>query len=307
MTIALDSKDLATLDQEYSADSQIWNVLAGGAKSITQADFVGAREVRVNKMGGLGSQKYKRGQDNQRSQIEMTKETQKLTQEDWFAYDVDALDMEENAGATVANIASQQLRMVTIPERDTYVAEKLIELSKAQGGDQYKTESITTKNALGSYDTAMAYMMDHEVSGGFVMFVSSDYYTKLKNADNVSRTFSSTDMNIQGINRSVGMLDGIVPIIPVSKKRLNGLTAGNDVNFILVPLLAVAPITKYSNVSAISPDTDRDGNRWTIKGLNYYDAIIFDNARESIYVSVAKTDTSNTGNSNSGETPNTSK
>lgn len=287
MTVVLDSKDLATLDKEFRADSQVWDVLTGGAKSITEADFVGVHEVRVNKMSGfVQAQKYIRNGENARAKISIEKETISLKHEDWFAYDLERLDQDESALLSIQNTVTEHRRSITIPYRDMVAVDTLY--SKA---NKKVDEIITEDNVLSAYDKAEEYMADTEVGGGYVMFVSAGFYSKLKKAKGVERTFSTNQVGINGVNRTVAQLDGSIPIIRVTKDRLKGDTSAlkpvikSNINFILVPLNVAAPIVKYGTVDYISADSDRTGYKDTIKGLDYYDIVVFDNARDAIYVS----------------------
>lgn len=288
MTLVLDRKDLAIIDEEFRAGSQVWDLLTGGANQITESDFVGASEVRINKIGGfVDPQKYKRNADNALTTIDISKETIKLKHEDWMGYEIDRLDQLESAPLTIQNIVKGHRERITIPHRDRVAVQALYDNSGKK-----ETDTVTEENILDVYDAAEEYMTDNEIPGGYVMFVSAAFYRMLKSAKGINRTFETNVQSMNGVNRTVTQIDGSVPILKVAKDRWKGDTtdgkAGitDTVNFILTPLYAAAPVVRFGSIDLISADSDKYGYRDTVKGLDYYDVIVFDNAKPAIYTSV---------------------
>lgn len=289
MPVILDSKDLAKIDKEFAAESQVWEVLTQGAKDITEVDFVGTHEVRVNEMQGFTAADYKRNKENERNNISVEKSTLKLEKERWMGYDMDRLDQSENAAYQVGAVIEEHTRLVTIPEKDQTAVARLLEAGFDTSDNVYKgktvKETITKSNILDSFDDAEAYMTDTEVIGQFVAFMSSDAYKALKNADGVSKTFTTNTVQFNGIDRRVEMLDGTNIIIQkVAKNRLQ-VDEDKHINFIMTPITVAKPIEKYNTIDLVPADQDRGGYRDTIKGLDYYDCLVLKKARPAIYIS----------------------
>lgn len=286
MAVILDSKDLNIIDKTLLPESQVWGYLLQGAKSISASDFVGANEVRINKMSGFALSTYKRNADNTRTTISMEKETLKLKHELWLGYDLDKLDQEENPAYTVTNVVEEHKRQIEYPKKDAIAIEAMLTAAEAvtATSNNVVEETITTANALAAYDASEAYALTKGIKGQRLMFVSGSYYAALKNAEGISRSFTTNEVNLSGINRKVQTLDGgDALIIPVADELLKVGTT--YINFIITPLMAVAPIEKVNTIDLIPADYDDKGYRDKIKGLNYCDAIVFDNAREAIYIS----------------------
>ena len=281
MAVVLDSKDLQAIDEEMKVDSKVWG-LFGSGHPLSPSDFVGVNEVRVNTMSGFTADDYKRGQDNARHNIEVGKETRKLTHERWLGYDLDTLDESENLAYTIANIVRLHNKQVAIPEKDIVAVKAL-----ASNAGKVVEETPDTTNSLSLFDQAQKYMTDSEVVGQPIMLVSSDYYQALKNNDKVSKSFTVNAVTqLQGIDRRVAMLDD-TPIVVVPKARFK-TADGKDINYILTTTDIGLPVEKFNSVDIIPASTDRDGYRDTVKGLDYYDFIILDNAKVGIYVSTLK-------------------
>lgn len=272
--IEMDKGYISDFDKKFAMNSQVWDVLRSGQSQINDSDFVGVDTVLINKMSGFNTTEYKRNEDNEVTPIKIEKEAVKLTHQDWASYQIDDLDTSENLAATVQNALEEHRRLLVPKQFDNVAVDAMINKN-----GKTVTDTIDSKNVLAAYDEAEAFMLDHEVGDNFVMFVSSGLYQALKNSATVSRTFTTNTQQINGIDRRVSLIDGSVPIIPVSASH-----GGNKFGFILTPTSAVSPIIKYSNITYVPSQYDTRGNRSTVKYTNFYDAIVLDNQKDAIYV-----------------------
>lgn len=66
MAITLDAKELALVDQEFPIANRLWDILT-----------IGAKEVWINKVNGIGAKVYKHNGKSAGAKVFMTKQTKK--------------------------------------------------------------------------------------------------------------------------------------------------------------------------------------------------------------------------------------
>lgn len=287
MAIALDSKDLAVLDQKLVASSQVWEVLIFYSKlrKLSEKDFEGVNSVNVDKISGMTpTTQYKRGQQNGADSVVVEKELRKLKQERYKAFTFDKLDLNENASYTIMNVVEQFRSEIAIPEKDTAAMNEIYIAGKA--GGKSVDVALTKTNILEEIDKVEAHFLANGKPFDGVLFMTASTYTLLKNADKISRGLRLDDKTrVQGLDRTITLLDGKIPVQVVADARMvNADTGSNPVNFIFVGNTVSNCVEKFNDMEIVFSESNTGGFIDTAKTLNYYDNIILDNQKENIYI-----------------------
>lgn len=173
-----------------------------------------------------------------------------VSQDKGYQIAVDAEDL-ENGHLTSIAIINNQVRQMEIPSIDKY---RLNKLATESGVTTISTVDLTTQDALELYDTAIASLVDNEIpKEGTILYCTPDFYTKLKQSDNVRRSIN-VQTNNGVINREIIMIDGVTKVMEVPSSRMPSNT-----KFILVqPLAQISGIKRNKSVVIPEPE-DFDG------------------------------------------------
>lgn len=216
---------------------------------------------------------------------------------------VDAMDDLETAGNSFGKLAGEFERVKVIPELDAY---RLAAYASKAGN--IAIESIGDNQAIIKLDTAIGAMIDSEVSiEENILFVSSSFYSKLKQEMPNRFTKNSDSLNI---NRNIEYFD-LMPIVivpatrfyAICNKRAKGYdNAGAKINFLIVNKSAVIQFVKHQTGNIISANDNQAEDKHIMKYRSYGLATVLDNKVNGIYASAEPAKVALTVSANEGAT-----
>ena len=296
-SIALVEKMLPLLDEVYKSSAKSAGLEAPAEFVRESAD---ANSVKIAKMALVGLGNYSKTNGFPDGDISLSWETHQFTNDRGRRFSIDRMDDVESFGLVAARLVGEFMRTEVIPEVDAYRFAKIA--SKANTVVSADLTSATTKAAL---DTAIVALQEKEVDDNrMVIFMTPTVAQTL--SDNIARTTINGDKNINNI---VETYNGI-QIVRVPQTRFysaitlnaggssnaggyaktsasTGVSAGKNLNFIVMDKNACYNVTKLNVAKIFTPDENQSKDAWQFDFRLYHDTFVLDNKKDGIYVHTA--------------------
>lgn len=295
-TINLVTKMLPLLDEVYKSSAKSAGLEAPAEFVRESAD---ANAVKIAKMALVGLGDYSKSNGFPAGDVSLTWETHQFTNDRGRRFSIDRMDNVESFGLVAARLVGEFMRTEVIPEVDAYRFAKIA--SKAPAGNIASADltSATTKSAL---DTAIVTLQEKEVDDNrMIIFMTPTV------AQNLSDNITRTTMNGEGnVNNVIETYNGI-QIVRVPQTRFysaitlndgsssdaggysktsasTGVSAGKNLNFIVMDRNACYNVTKLNVAKIFTPDENQSKDAWQFDFRLYHDTFVLDNKKDGIYV-----------------------
>lgn len=296
------TKFIPVLDDVYKKES----LTAFLDVPTSQLSFVGANKVKLPTilLDGAGDYDRVNGYVQGGVTVDYTEHT--LAYDRGRRFDIDVIDDDEAGFDLFRTVSLEYVRRKEIPETDAIRFAEMYAKADA-GSGTIVTADLDNTTALQAFDTAEEVLGDAEVpEDRRILFVSNKFYKDLKQSDLISRRVNAGDVNVNGINRRVELLDGMTPIIRVPKNRFydqiqlnDGTTAGqeaggyipvpgglttHELNFIYADQMALKAITKRRVTKTVMADVNQAADANSVYYRQHHDLIVPENMTPGIYV-----------------------
>ena len=271
-----------------------------------QVRYSGGREVKIPKMTTQGLGDYDRDTGYPMGSIKLEWQTREMTQDRGKKFQIDAMDLDENAFiTTAAAVMGDFQRRWVVPEIDAYRISKIATyaINKAAAGMVNYGQTIgENTGVLRKIKTGITAIRDLGYNGELVVHATDA--VKMEVDLELAGKLQSTTWSQGGINTTVPSIDG-VPLIATPANRMytaitlkdgrtegqevggyEKATTGKSINFIIMPRITPIAVTKQDKLRIFDPDTFQDANAWSVDYRRYHDLWILDNKLESVYVSI---------------------
>ena len=208
--------------------------------------------------------------------LSATTQTMPLRKDRSFTFEIDRLDIEETAGALeAAKALARQLREVVVPEVDAYA---VAQMAHGAGNVKFAGTDLTHSTVYGAILDGTETMDAAEVpEDNRVLIVSPSTWALIKQRGILDHSDVGTEARLNG---SIAKLDGM-NVVRIAAARLP-----SGVDFIIAHPTATVFAQKLSDYHIHENPPGISGS--LVEGRIAYDAYVFDNKKDGIYVHSSK-------------------
>jgi hypothetical protein len=289
-TIATAQHYSAELDKAFEQKA----VTGFFADNVLRAKFVGAKTVIIPSLDFVGLTDYDRDNGFTNGAVTIAHESHSLTMDRARSLQIDREDLDETGISELAGkVLGEYVRTKVVPECDAYVLSALAKIADTAG----QTESW---NEAKPYDVFTKMMLSAQDNAGYdeelVCFVDKVAYGALMNSPEFTRSLTVSDFKQGGVDTKVKSINGVA-IIPVASERMNtGFTFGANgftpngkaVHMLVLPKKAASLVKKSEKLRVFTPEQNLGADAYKFDYRIYYDVIVKNSAKNTIYVSTAE-------------------
>lgn len=281
------------------------------ADNAMRSKFVGAGTVLIPEAEFSGLGDYDRDLGFPGGSVTVAHRSYDLTMDRGREFQLDAQDIDEiGIPGMSGQVMGEFVRTKVIPESDAYVLSKLAALAVA--GSHTVSVGSTSTLAADIYSMFIAatsgvqdYAGDEE---SLVCFVNSTVWAAIMNSTALTRSLVVSDFKNGDVNLKVKSINDVA-IIPVSSARMktaytfyDGKTdasgtgganekpggfvptaTADDVGMLIMPKNVASLVRKTEKVRVWTPDQNQDADAWKFQYRLYYDLIVKNSKKDSIF------------------------
>lgn len=281
------------------------------ADNAMRAKFIGAGTVLIPEAEFSGLGDYDRDNGFAMGSTTVSHRAYELTMDRGRSFQIDSQDVDEiGIPGFSGQVMGEFVRSHVVPESDAYVLSKLAALAVAGShtvsvGASSSLEADIYKMFVDAVAGVQDYAGDEE---SLVCFVNYTVFAAIQNSTALSRMIVVSEFKQGDINLKVSSINGI-PIIPVSGNRMktaftfyDGKTdesgsggvnqkpggfvpaaTAQDVGMLVMPKNVASLVRKTEKVRVWTPDQNQDADAWLFQYRLYYDLIVKNSKKDSIF------------------------
>ena len=271
------------------------------ADNAFKARFTGSNKVWLPELSMVGLGNYDRVKGFAKGDVTLTHTEYTLTQERSRQLFMDAQDADESGVPDLAGkMVGEYTRTQVIPEVDAYSLSTLFGVANEKGNTKTYAEATAVADFLKAINDAEA-AMEYDGSTSLVAFVDPVMWSVLQTSPELQRHITVSDFKQGEINLKVKNLNGC-HIIPVASARMKTAFEFNDgadsakggfepdaekgardIRALILPKDSASLVKKVDKVDMHAPGADVNRDGYIINYRLYYDLIVKNSRKHTIF------------------------